>query len=627
MHYKFDNSKYEWGDDMIGKILKKFKVTENIHIKEYIKRTDNILFLMALIFYFLLNLSLLFIKIVLLKEISYYKLPVDILTIVLLGIAIYENVLNDKRNNKIVAMAILLSVGNQIIFPFSNFYLGYFVLMSTSLTTLTILVFFYRLKDHNLLLLITVLASIYIYDLLYFKPLDVMRINDYRVMAFFLIVTIYIITETLKERYYKLICYTNQLMYRDSELGLNNQRELTHDLKLFQKNGNEIYLITIDFNNIDSLYYQNDYYSTNYVFKSLVNELNQLLEVKLYRLDKSIIAFIFKESQSIDAQMERIYHSLRKMINKYETDLTFQFIGTSCHNQKRNATDFINQIYQTKYAYNDLSNKLNNTKKVFWYDQSIIEKNEKLLMIENSIQSAIDSDDFEIYIQPKISLKVDNYYSGEVLSRWHHPTLGYISPYEFIPVIERKNLMSQFTQSVLRKSHKFLKEFQSKKNSKLYLSVNISSSLFRKNELTTILLKEIDKKYINQYSLEITEDIFFDLNEDNRVIMSSLRRQGYKLSVDDFGTGYSNFEYLQNLEIDILKIDKKFIDCLSKDKKSELIVKAMIEMSHALNIKVVAEGVENLKQLEILKELDCDEIQGYYYAKPLTTSEFLEYYK
>lgn len=132
------------------------------------------------------------------------------------------------------------------------------------------------------------------------------------------------------------------------------------------------------------------------------------------------------------------------------------------------------------------------------------------------------------------------------------------------------------------------------------------------------------RAYIRSLELEITEDVLFELTDTSKKSLLALKKQGYKIAIDDFGTGFSNFDYLQQIEVDVLKIDKSFVNRIQDTSKSYLVVEAIIKMSHILGVTVVAEGVETKAQLKSLKSMGCDIVQGYYYSKPLSLDDFLE---
>lgn len=247
-------------------------------------------------------------------------------------------------------------------------------------------------------------------------------------------------------------------------------------------------------------------------------------------------------------------------------------------------------------------------------------------IIEHGIHEALKRDELDIHYQPQIDLKSKNIIGVEALLRWKHPELGNISPAEFIPLAEQTDLIVPIGEWVMREACREQKEWSEKGYIPITVAVNLSESQFMDNNLVPTILKiikdtQIEAKYLN---LEITEIInVYNINKIIQ-ILTELREIGVKVSIDDFGTGILPLSYLKNLPITHLKIDKSFIDDLILDKSNLIIIKAIIEMAHGLNLKVVAEGVESEEQLLYLGNLNCNTVQGYYFYRPMSSSAIEE---
>lgn len=241
----------------------------------------------------------------------------------------------------------------------------------------------------------------------------------------------------------------------------------------------------------------------------------------------------------------------------------------------------------------------------------------KKLEVEQELRKAILNDQFTLVFQPQINLQTSKIESAEVLVRWNHPEKGLISPNYFIPIAEETNLIIDLTHLIVEKALKV------KDRLNLKLSINISANHFKHN--INDLLGYFGAHNSHNLEIEITESaLMFDVNS----IIESLNqfnRKGISIAIDDFGTGYSSLSYLKKLPIHKLKIDKSFIDDIHKDSDDTAIVQAIIAMSHALDIKVCAEGVENTEQLNFLLDQKCDIAQGYYFSKPLTEDDLREF--
>lgn len=251
------------------------------------------------------------------------------------------------------------------------------------------------------------------------------------------------------------------------------------------------------------------------------------------------------------------------------------------------------------------------------FEDSISQNFKRLLIMESDLRKAVQHGQFKLHYQPQKHLKLNKVIGMEALLRWKHPTKGYIPPLDFIPLAEKTGLIIEIGDWVLREACKQNKIWQDEGYEPITVSVNLSAKQFhQKNFVEKIknILKDtgLDPKYLE---LELTESMTMANDRKIHNTIQELRKIGVKVSIDDFGTGYSSLKYLRLFPISKLKIDKMFMD--EKLDQNRAIVKSIIHMSHSLNMKVIAEGVETKEQLKFLQEENCDEIQGYYLSKPL----------
>lgn len=255
------------------------------------------------------------------------------------------------------------------------------------------------------------------------------------------------------------------------------------------------------------------------------------------------------------------------------------------------------------------------------FESSISENFKEMLQMETELRKAFRENQFDIHYQPQIDIQTEKLIGFEALLRWHHPEKGNIPPGVFIPLAEKTGLIMELGDWVLREACKQNKRWQKKGYPPVKVSVNLSAKQFlQKNLVQRIadILKEtgLSPHYLE---LEITESMAVSNEEFIMDTLHGLRNLGVHVSIDDFGTGYSSLKYLSQFPISKLKIDRLFI---SDDKKqNQAIVKSIIHMSHSLDMKVIAEGVETKEQLEFLRSQMCDEIQGYYFSKPVHPEE------
>lgn len=263
------------------------------------------------------------------------------------------------------------------------------------------------------------------------------------------------------------------------------------------------------------------------------------------------------------------------------------------------------------------------------FNERMLQQAIQQMTIESELRRAIAQDEFIVHYQPLVSLKDSKAVGFEALTRWLHPKRGLVSPGMFIPLAEETGLIIPIGQEVLAKASMMMAEMQASlpDSQDLYLSVNLSAKQFSQTDLVDQIQRSLAASGLppERLNLEITETAVM---ENAEVAVEKLRRLkslGIKLSIDDFGTGYSSMSYLQQFPIDQLKIDLSFIRRMDEAPENVEIVRAIINLAHSLNLKVVAEGVENETQQHILMGLGCEYGQGYLFSKPTPPEEAVEY--
>ena len=262
-----------------------------------------------------------------------------------------------------------------------------------------------------------------------------------------------------------------------------------------------------------------------------------------------------------------------------------------------------------------------------FYSSGMNEHAAAKLKLESDLRKAVDKVDFEIYYQPKIEVSSGTVMGVECLLRWHHPDNGYISPEHFVPIAENMGLIIPLGNWVLHEACMQASRWASEMDLQLKISVNVSAKQFTDDGLKDSIVSALQESGLKPGNLilEITESMLMGDVEENAKILNEIKALGVSFSLDDFGTGYSSLSYLKKLPIDELKIDRSFLMDVPEASDDSAIVKAIIAMAHSLGQIVVAEGVEKKEQLDFLKRLDCDIIQGYYYSKPLCNDDFIAF--
>ncbi len=243
------------------------------------------------------------------------------------------------------------------------------------------------------------------------------------------------------------------------------------------------------------------------------------------------------------------------------------------------------------------------------------------IVIETELRKAIENNEFILFYQPKVNLKTGKIVGIEALIRWTHPKLGSISPVEFIPIAEETGMIVDIGEWVLRTACKQIKLWHEKGLPEMKVSVNASLRQFQLGSFPRLVEETLELIGISPdlLEIEITESIMQNVNETIPVL-KSLRALGVKVSIDDFGTGYSSLYVLKELPIDIIKIDKSFLDDIN-DYKKRSVVKSILDIGNNLGLEVVAEGIENVKQIDLLLKYHCMVGQGYYFSKPIPADE------
>ena len=245
------------------------------------------------------------------------------------------------------------------------------------------------------------------------------------------------------------------------------------------------------------------------------------------------------------------------------------------------------------------------------------------LEIENDLRRAFDSNEFQIYYQPKMDLASGAIVGVEALLRWFHPERGWIAPDTFIPVAEETGLIVTLGDWVIQEACKQLNAWANEGLGHLTIAVNVSVQQFAREDFVSSVLRAIWHYGVKpqQFELEITESLLMRNVDDTTACMKRFRAAGLALSIDDFGTGYSSLGYLRQFPVDALKIDRSFVKDLHTSDDDAAICAAIIAMARELKLKVIAEGVENVEQLEFLRSHKCDQVQGYLVGAPMPVAD------
>ncbi|MDI3074495.1 EAL domain-containing protein [Clostridioides difficile] len=260
------------------------------------------------------------------------------------------------------------------------------------------------------------------------------------------------------------------------------------------------------------------------------------------------------------------------------------------------------------------------------YNEDVRNKLSEESMILDDIKIALVKNQFEVYYQPKFSLVTGEMIGSEALIRWNHPEHGFISPAVFIPIAEKSKLILKIGRFVFEKVCNDLSEWKKQGKKIVPVSINLSRVELYQPDIVKFINKTIQMYNLSSdlIEIEITETVA--INELNilKNVLNELRKYGFSISMDDFGTGYSSISCLRDMPIDILKLDKSFLNGIEHDERSRNIAKSIVSLAKSLDLVVIIEGVESKEQAELMKQFGCDLVQGFYFARPMPAKNFLD---
>ncbi len=252
---------------------------------------------------------------------------------------------------------------------------------------------------------------------------------------------------------------------------------------------------------------------------------------------------------------------------------------------------------------------------------------DRSLQLDNAMRRALERQQLSLHFQPQISLATGEVLGAEALLRWTHPELGPISPAEFIPISERNGQILPIGEWVIRSAVQQLSDWMARGMAPITMAVNLSAVQFRHADLPAFISRILSDAALPPHllELELTEGVAMTHPQVAIAVMEDLHERGVRMSIDDFGTGYSSLSYLKRFQVYKLKIDQTFVRDITIDPDDRAIVGAIISMASSLGLKTIAEGVETQEQLEFLRDRGCDEVQGYYFSRPLPAQAFEDY--
>ena len=333
-----------------------------------------------------------------------------------------------------------------------------------------------------------------------------------------------------------------------------------------------------------------------------------------------------EREQAIFNLQERIKQLFKRPLFIHQEKLTLNYnMGVTLFSA--NSHESVTQwLRQADIALHQAKEKAKEN--VVFYEAHMQDEVAQRHQTEQQLADALQNEEFVMYYQPQIDLTTGQVIGAESLIRWQKPNGELVPPFKFIPILEASDLMIPVGRWIIRHVIQTLSQVLQQLDQPLLVAINLSGIQFNDEQLSDYILDTLETYHFSaEYlELEVTESVLMENLYSVQNTLKTLQNHGCKVAIDDFGTGYSSFNYLKQFSANKLKIDKIFIDHIEQPKDAAL-VRAMAEMAHALGSIAIAEGAETEAQIEHLKMLNCDEVQGYYYSKPLPLDEFIDFVK
>jgi len=422
-----------------------------------------------------------------------------------------------------------------------------------------------------------------------------------------------------------------RIAYFDRLTGLNNLtylEEYFNGITSVNTTNTKIALIYAD---IDNFKYINDMFGHNAGDNFIIDISNRILSIENVKAkvckrggDEFVIIYEYIESKDeLNDYINKVFNAIKNeyYINNIRLNISLS-MGVSIY-----PDDGITYTELFKCADIALQTAKENFKgKIKYFDNSMKNDILEIISIENDLKSAIENNEFVLYYQPQYNIKTGKLYGFEALIRWISPKKGFVRPDKFIPQAEKNQLIIPIGKFAFRATCDFINQLTAMGFHDLCISVNVSVVQMMCDDFVDFIVNTIKEKNINpkNIKLEITESVLIKSVEDIVKKINLLNSHGIRFSLDDFGTGYSSLAYLNQIPLDVLKIDKSFTDTILEQNTNKGILSVIISLAKCCNLSTVAEGIEEREQLLWLSDKNCDIAQGFYMGKPMPEEKALE---
>ena len=421
----------------------------------------------------------------------------------------------------------------------------------------------------------------------------------------------------------------NRKLYRTAYIDpitlLGNEAYFRENGSIFlEKQEKDKYIITLDINKFKALNNIYGYETCNNILKELGNKLIKILPPDniTCRISNDVFAAIFVYEKNIKRLLDNVYKNASNLkVGDISIDVNLSIGAYKISSEDKDINKILNKSYTARSKNKGLYNE-----NYYIFDEVLENKINEEQKIESYMETALKNKEFKIVYQPKVFTETSKIRGAEALVRWERDG-KIIQPGKFIPLFERNKFIIKLDLYIFEQVCKDMQSWKEKYNFEPNISINVSKEHFVNENFIEEYVKISDKYNIkrSQIDLEITESATIDENIDTLKILNNIKDKGYTISIDDFGTGYSSLSMLHNMPIDLIKIDKVFVDKADLNSDRNIINFIML-LAKRLGVKTIVEGVETEEQVEFIRKLKCDIIQGYYYSKPLSKADFEDYF-
>jgi diguanylate cyclase (GGDEF)-like protein len=371
----------------------------------------------------------------------------------------------------------------------------------------------------------------------------------------------------------------------------------------------------------DTFGYQTGDQILSEVAKTLQEQLSEYERGARLSADNFVCLVTYENQENLLKRGHTFQDSCNACLTLINSRFTVQ-LTTAVYLVKGGETDIPSLVGKADIAHKTIGDIHKSS--IVFYDDKIQEEFLRTKKLESSMVSALQNDEFQVYLQPKIDLSTKKIVGAEALVRWKHPVEGLIYPQQFISLFESNGFILELDFYIYEKVCGLLRKWMKEEQKIMPISVNVSKAHLA-NEQFAIQLDRLLKKYripTELFELELTESAFFDDTQEAVSLIKKLKDLGFFISIDDFGSGYSSLNLLKDLIVDVLKLDKEFFRKDGMTEKDKIIVDGIIRIANDLNLKIISEGVETQEQVDFLIRSGCHMAQGYFFARPMPVEEF-----